>query len=122
MNRELSARPWVTEHMRALIGHEGPSCRVRMNAYNYADIRMFSRDVMDVVEGPMSPDGLIGYFEGTPIHIDKSVLKGVSHSFSEDGSEVAHMVVHEDGPTLLHSGPFHACPDERCIVHSVMGS
>lgn len=124
MTKELSARPWTSEHMRALIGFGDDVDQVRMNPYNYADIRMFCRDAMDIEERPeVLSTGLICHFDGYPVYVDKSVLRGVSVSVAKDGSGIAHMVSYRDEePTFVHPGPLRTCSDERCILHSVMES
>jgi len=124
MTKELPARPWTSEHVRALIGVSDAVSQVRMNPYNYADIRRFARDAMDLEERPeMLATGLVSHFEGVPTYVDKSVLRGVSVSVAKDGSDIAHMVSYQDGePTFVHLGSFHACSDERCVLHSVMNS
>ncbi len=122
MIKELSARPWTSEHMRALIGVSDAVCLVRMNPSNYSDIRMFCRDSMTMEARPeVLSTGLTCYFDGYPIYVDKSVLRGVSVSVAKDGSDIAHMVSYRDEePTYVHSGPFQTCSDERCVLHSVM--
>ncbi len=95
-----------------------------MNARDYADIRKFGRDVLDIESDPaLIGIGHISTFENVRLFADKSVPVGTMRVLDKNGEDLIHSVsssVDKSRPAVFHSGPLSSCPDGLCIVQDVM--
>lgn len=85
-----------------------------MSLRDYADLRKFSRDVLDFeVDRVHIQEGCMAHIYGIPIFVRKSVPNGLITLFDSEDRDLAHII--EDGE--LHSGE---CRDPMCLIKSVM--
>lgn len=122
-------RPWTSVFLRELLrvasAHGVPES-VRMNARDYADIRMFGRDELDLnVDQSLLKAGLVATFDGILLFADRSVPVGTMRVLGKDGEDLIHSVsssVDVSRPAVFHPGPLSSCPDGLCVVQHVMNT
>lgn len=120
--------PWDPKAIAGLLkfaeGH-GESEDLWMGARDFADLRKFARDVLDMnVHAPTWKNGLMGTIYGKSIDISGAIAGWISVR-DADGKVLAHALkggLREEG-TVAHAhhlGPPRSCLDPDCIVRYVM--
>lgn len=106
--------------------------RMRMSAFDFADLRKFASSVLDV--NTKAGDlrlGLMGVMYGMSIYLDRSMTQGVVGLFGPDDLAISHVVnprrwsdrfVDEGHSLSFHPGEFVSCPEGLCLSMLVMGS
>lgn len=120
---ETRLAPWLPEHLIAALelarSVEEPSS-FEMSVVDYADVRKFGRDHLDIESDPdLLRTGRMCSLLGTPLYVRRDVPVGVLQVLGEDGA-LFHRTSYSGGITTHHRGSFSDC--RLCVAFHVLRS
>lgn len=120
----FSSRPWNSGHLDALLQmaySRGEPSVIRMNARDYADIRKFGRDVLDIESEPsILKTGRQAVYSGIPIYVLREVDNGVVSVLDGKGTILSRRRAVKD--LITHCYPGESCECGDCVMMDVMGT
>lgn len=103
----------------------GTPAVIRMNATEYADVRKWGRDVLDIeIRVEYLRKGLQAQYKSVQIQTTRLLPPGIAEVLDEDGCGLVHMVrLDRFGPGHVHPGSYSVCEsDSACLVLYVMNA
>lgn len=90
-----------------------------MNAWNFADIRKFGRDVLDVSTATEEMKvGIVGRVYGLVVRVTRAVPKGTL--LVHDGDRCLYHVMRDESEDEIHAGRGEPGECDVCFVYRTM--
>jgi hypothetical protein len=127
----IDPRPLTLESIDSVLEMartQGRPAALRMNAIEYADVRKFGRDRLDIETSlSVMKRGIQAHYRGVRIETTRELLPGFFNVVDENGVELVHVMRPDAsrlGEAYVHPGPRGECDqrDGLCLLHHVIGS